>query len=467
MPTTMKNITTLKGRDSASHPLSIVRIEVERLFGKYSYVLEDPPGNLDLSSPLIILYGDNGSGKTTILKALFYLFSTDWEGDDISFFIETPFRRFSVLLADKTQVVASRDRDKLTGSFQLFFRRGKERAYELIYNQDEEGHKGHLEDKGFIDKLSNLNLKLFWMRDNRTVSSKVEEEDWFDPNQVKEDMATKQNLTLEINQIMVARFKSSMKREIALRSSIERAEDWLRDLALMGADKGTDNVHTIYEKIIEEIIYSSHMKSTKDEANYSPELLLKELQKQEKRSQEFARFGLITLLNNQKIIGLLKSNLGIESEIIAKVLLPYIDSINARFKALEKIQKKLAFFVDIVNNKFLRDKKIIWQVRDGIKIVQDSEKELYPEYLSSGEKQILILLFNTLTASNKATLFMIDEPEISLNIKWQRLFIRTLLELTKGSQVQFILATHSIELLSQYNRNVVELENLDEVRNEA
>ena len=57
----------------------------------------------------------------------------------------------------------------------------------------------------------------------------------------------------------------------------------------------------------------------------------------------------------------------------------------------------------------------------------------------------------------EATIFIIDEPEISLNVKWQRQLIHALLELTKGSQVQFILATHSMELLSQYMGHVIKL----------
>ncbi|MBN3927049.1 AAA family ATPase [Nostoc sp. NMS4] len=105
----------------------------------------------------------------------------------------------------------------------------------------------------------------------------------------------------------------------------------------------------------------------------------------------------------------------------------------------------------------LQDKYIRLHVRDGLKIFTQEGKELSPETLSSGEKQLLLLFCNTLTARDKATIFIIDEPEISLNIKWQRQLIHALLELTKGSQVQFILATHSIELLSRYNNNVVKL----------
>ncbi|MBK1990990.1 ATP-binding protein, partial [Sphaerospermopsis aphanizomenoides BCCUSP55] len=128
----------------------------------------------------------------------------------------------------------------------------------------------------------------------------------------------------------------------------------------------------------------------------------------------------------------------------------------ARFNALQSIQNLLTTFESTIN-KFFHDKYIKIHVTDGIKIFTDENLELSPDKLSSGEKQLLLLFCNTLTARDKATIFIIDEPEISLNVKWQRQLIDALLELTKGSQVQFILATHSIELLSKYKNHVIKL----------
>jgi len=69
----------------------------------------------------------------------------------------------------------------------------------------------------------------------------------------------------------------------------------------------------------------------------------------------------------------------------------------------------------------------------------------------------LLLLCNALHARESASVFVIDEPEISLNIKWQRQLIDALLKTTDGSPVQFVLATHSIPLLGSYRDCVAEL----------
>lgn len=75
---------------------------------------------------------------------------------------------------------------------------------------------------------------------------------------------------------------------------------------------------------------------------------------------------------------------------------------------------------------------------------------------------MLLLFCQAISARNEGTIFVIDEPEISLNIKWQRKFIPALLTCLKGTNSQIILATHSIEILSQYKDFVIPLKNMEQ-----
>jgi predicted ATP-dependent endonuclease of OLD family len=63
--------------------------------------------------------------------------------------------------------------------------------------------------------------------------------------------------------------------------------------------------------------------------------------------------------------------------------------------------------------------------------------------LSSGERQLFTLLFASWRASDESTFMLIDEPEISLHIDWQR---RILPEMYKQSRQQIIACTHSPEV---------------------
>jgi predicted ATPase len=69
-----------------------------------------------------------------------------------------------------------------------------------------------------------------------------------------------------------------------------------------------------------------------------------------------------------------------------------------------------------------------------------------------------------MAARDVASVFIIDEPELSLNIKWQRELIRALLECIEGSRGQFVMASHSTELFARHRDAVVRLVDLEHQR---
>jgi predicted ATPase len=67
--------------------------------------------------------------------------------------------------------------------------------------------------------------------------------------------------------------------------------------------------------------------------------------------------------------------------------------------------------------------------------------------LSSGEKNLLLLFFKILVEAKWRSLILIDEPEISLHLSWQTKFLSTLEIIKKVTQQNFIIATHSPDLI--------------------
>lgn len=63
------------------------------------------------------------------------------------------------------------------------------------------------------------------------------------------------------------------------------------------------------------------------------------------------------------------------------------------------------------------------------------------EQLSSGEKQLLIILFRVFLMQKKSYILLMDEPEISLHIDWQNQLIDAIQILNPNAQI--ILSTHS------------------------
>lgn len=79
---------------------------------------------------------------------------------------------------------------------------------------------------------------------------------------------------------------------------------------------------------------------------------------------------------------------------------------------------------------------------------------LREQRLSSGELQMVSLLSYCIFVEN--TIIFIDEPEISLHIAWQRLFVPTLEKL--GTSNQYFLATHSPFIYANYPDKEINLD---------
>ena len=86
--------------------------------------------------------------------------------------------------------------------------------------------------------------------------------------------------------------------------------------------------------------------------------------------------------------------------------------------------------------------------------------------MSSGEKNDFILFYNLIFSDN--TVILIDEPEISLNIEWQEIFIDYLLKICKmkekelNENMQVIIATHSPHILNGHEELLIDGALIDE-----
>ena len=109
-------------------------------------------------------------------------------------------------------------------------------------------------------------------------------------------------------------------------------------------------------------------------------------------------------------------------------------------EAAQQMSQKKTRFQDIVDELFSDTGKKIIRTANELQFTQIGEV-LLPYRLSSGEKQILIILLTVLVEDNLPYVLFMDEPEVSLHIEWQKRLIDLCLELNPN--VQIILTTHS------------------------
>ena len=109
-------------------------------------------------------------------------------------------------------------------------------------------------------------------------------------------------------------------------------------------------------------------------------------------------------------------------------------------QAAQQISQKKTRFQDIVDELFSETGKKMIRTANELQFTQIGEV-LLPYRLSSGEKQILIILLTVLVEDDEPYVLFMDEPEVSLHMEWQKRLIDLCLELNPN--VQIILTTHS------------------------
>lgn len=97
-------------------------------------------------------------------------------------------------------------------------------------------------------------------------------------------------------------------------------------------------------------------------------------------------------------------------------------------------------FQDMMDELFAYTRKKIDRKSNEIFFYQDNEK-LSPYKLSSGEKQMLVILLTALVRNGERSVLFMDEPEASLHIEWQQKLIALIRNLNPN--MQLILTTHS------------------------
>lgn len=106
----------------------------------------------------------------------------------------------------------------------------------------------------------------------------------------------------------------------------------------------------------------------------------------------------------------------------------------------QHIAAEKTHFHDLVDDLFDDTAKRIDRNSNELAFWQRDER-LTPYKLSSGEKQMLIILLTALVQNHEPYVMFMDEPEISLHIDWQKRLIALIRDLNPSAQI--ILTTHS------------------------
>jgi predicted ATP-dependent endonuclease of OLD family len=233
------------------------------------------------------------------------------------------------------------------------------------------------------------------------------------------------------------------------------------------AETDQKNISNVFIKVLETILSNNKEIILDDTSELIKEfkIQLDDIQSNEHSYDIYQQLN--TLLNNDNLI-LRDSN----SEILIKGILKiYNIALLERKKIKEKAYTIIENFTKSLNENFLENKSIEYnplmtQPGSGVYIRLYDEKKSKTNFsiLSSGERHILSLIFCATHMSNLDGILIIDEPELSLHVDWQRIILTEIIKQTGDRQI--IVCTHSPEIAADHDDcfiSIISEENIDDM----
>ena len=442
----------------------ISNLKVNGLYGNYNY-------SVNFNKDITLLYGTNGCGKTTILNiitsiitgSIYKLFSYKFESIILTYIDEkenNSTNQIVLLRKDEDEIeIRFRSNTSLIKKLQIpEDRRRRIDFYDEIYFEEYSVLKRIRTEFNFVYLALNRATALsnsddfYYMRHRRFY---VEEDSIVEPDRVDpeiryvENLICKQymNATAAVNKIN-NEFRDSILKS-ALDVNIQTDLDKFLSSTSISTLKQTDvgKIKNSYMKILSDLQLVSG-EERKQYAIFFEDYssLIKGIENQLELKDMFALF---TAFNEmKKIQGIVDIAAEAEKQ-KAKVMSPielYLNTVND-FISTSDFEKKIEINID----------GIIYFT------TKDSEKALSIQYLSSGERQLIVFFANLIFGVKDTTsgIFVVDEPELSLHLSWQKVFVKKALEVNKN--VQFIFATHAPEIIGNYRDKSKKLQRKDAV----
>ncbi|MEQ4725737.1 AAA family ATPase [Nonomuraea sp. B19D2] len=415
--------------------MQLVEFMVQGLFGKYNHKFAFPASFEDDSRPSItILHGENGMGKTTVLRML-----TCMMRFKLDFFGHIPFDKCTLRFDNKRRLQIQ----KLPSRMLRVSFSGT--AVDVPENEEaissDQREKIGLLRKKFLDATEGISLTFLPADRTRFLVSdpdfSIPDEDYRFSRQVSylREMERERYRERE-------RISDLLSRRV--RSFIQEA---LVDYRPFFATGEPD----IFAKIIQ------NLRDIHD-AIPSREEVARELAHIVELEKLHRRFGLPTdSWDYRELTNALNEVRGEKSdEHVLVAVNTYAEFLASRANTRHLVAERLVTFEEVMRE-FLTDKEITVDVRNGLTIRDSTGVRLRETQLSSGEYQLLYLMVSALTTRRRGTVIAIDEPELSMHIGWQRMLVRNLLRCASRAALQLIVATHSPDIAGDYPENMIEL----------
>jgi len=437
--------------------MKIDRVFVGGLFNRFDYDMSFVDDN-----QIMLLTGPNGSGKTTILKLIDILFNQSFHRLNSVFFHE-----LKICFDDERELVIENHSTKslndepLPLKLTLTTNGMINDVFEpsTIKIDSDEVSTSLIED--LIPELRRVGNRQWF---NEETESLIDTEDVLInfrnhfPNDIQQGVYSIPDWFNQIKESITVRLIDT---ERLTRNSPNG--NWRLPYA-----KTTTDAVTYYSKLLSERIqafiseyatlsqsldgsFPSRVIANQKTYNGSIESLRKDLEEIDQKRHQLDKAGLIFKDQYESPV----NHLNEADEAQRNILSVYTRDVKKKLAIFDEIYQKISVFKEIVNSRFsLKD---ITVNHDGFFVSQNGDGPINLTMLSSGEQHELILLYELLFRATKDSLILIDEPEFSLHVAWQRKWLEDLERISNLSQIRAIVATHSPQIIADSWHLVVEL----------
>ncbi len=436
--------------------MKINLITIENLFDIFHYEIAVKP-----NENVLIITGPNGYGKTTILNIIFNLFNRNF-----LFFQKLVFEKITLVLDENIKIIIIKTvKDDQKRLFDENRESDNKHTINFLFYQGEVV----LENLNYVLELENTIGRII---ENYLPIRRIAPNTWIElgtgnnnilntddvliefadqlPDEVTKNISriTSKKANEILNSIQVHLIKEQRLFKKTIVQKHERSflrEDKTQTVMVDAIQTYADDL----KQLIRDISQKSFIQTQELDSSYPKRLtnennILQQNEYEKKfnalkdKQQRLTHFGLYE--SKQEFLNYNKND--------AKALSVYLKDFEQKLSVFDELLEKLELFSNILNERRFTFKSIKINRSKGFYFETVKGKELELGQLSSGEQHEVVLLYELIFNVKPDVLVLIDEPEISLHVSWQKEFLSDLLKIVKIQKIQVLVATHSPSIIN-------------------
>lgn len=433
-----------------SKTIKIEEIYISKLYGIYNHKVSLRKDGVT------IIHGANGVGKTAVLKCLTYLF--EWDIEALS---SIPFRTIHIGLTGDVKISISRqssgkpsdanERAHLSSPLEISFFKSGSSHVETISSMDPE----------LLSVAKAMAATRPWLKEMRQGL-------WFDETNGEPvdvwDLTQKFLAPKSRKRKTRSAFFEKIRRDLSV-----KLIDTYR-LATRGSEKSKLTVDLCAADMIGqiELVSAEYAKTSQTLDQSFPHRLIagdheflpaREVSERLKNLEAYQNWlsamGLLAAIEGPS----LPSDVNSLSSGKIETMSLFVQDSESKLSVFGHLAEKCFVLSDLLKKK-LTHKRVIINKENGLSAISDSGGEIPLSSLSSGEQHEIVLMYELLFKTAPNSLLLIDEPEISLHVKWQKSFIQDLKRIRDIVGFDALIATHSPFIVGDFYEL---MESLDEI----